>query len=227
MPWVLLYRMSKIIQAPCLEFWSGFLFSGERQYPYPYEDYINQGLGPSFLLSCTLSHPTLYSLVPSSTDQLYFNFFWIIFVPFRTCSLLVSTLSPPLPHFSAELFLTSYVRCSCSLHISPYLHTLSLLSKFSIVPASFHSALCQCSSQITKAVSEISLTRALDLLKCRFFFTIEKAYAVFSECYFKLEGDLHTDTTQECFCKIVTVMKYLSVCFSFNTSNNKAKQQVL
>lgn len=74
--------------------------------------------------------PTLYSLVPSSTDQLYFIFFWIIFVPFRTCSLLVSTLSPPLPHFSAELFLTSYVQCSCSLHISPYLNTFSLLSKF-------------------------------------------------------------------------------------------------
>lgn len=142
MPWVLLYRMSKIIQAPCLEFWSGFLFSGERQYPYPYEDYINQGLGPSFLLSCTLSHPTLYSLVFSSTDQLYFIFFWIIFVPFRTCSLLVSTLSPssPLlcwafPHFLCSVLLfTAYFPLSKYIEPPKQIFHCSSFFSLSIVP---------------------------------------------------------------------------------------------
>lgn len=110
------------------------------------------------LLHTVLPHPILTS-AQFHRPALFHFFFWIIFIPFRTCSLLVSTLSPPLPHFSAELFLTSYFPCSCSLHISPYLNTFSLLSKFSIVPASFHSALCQCSSQTTNAVSEIFLTR--------------------------------------------------------------------
>lgn len=91
------------VKPPCLHTWSSEVASSSLG-----KDSIlmkttsTRRLGPSFLLSFTMPHPTLYSPVPSSTDQLFF-FFWIILVPFRTCSLLGYTLLPPLPHFSAEL----------------------------------------------------------------------------------------------------------------------------
>lgn len=157
MPWVLLYKMSQTILPPCLEFWSGLLFSGERQYPY--EDYVNQGAWSFLPSQLHTAQPHLPSPVPSSTDQLFVLFSQSFLPPL---GLAVSWFPHSFPLFPTSLQsfpLNSYFQCSCSLHISSYLNTFSPLSKVSFVPASFHSALCQCSSQTTNAVSEISLTR--------------------------------------------------------------------
>lgn len=61
--------------------------------------------GGLVLPSLSVAHcPTPPTLTSAQFHRPAFYFiFSIILAPFRTCSLLVSTLFPPLPHFSAEL----------------------------------------------------------------------------------------------------------------------------
>lgn len=68
------------------------------------------------------------------------------------------TLSPSSPLLCRAFphFLCSVLLFTAYFPLSKYIQPPKQIS---IVPASFHSALCQCSSQITKAISEISLTR--------------------------------------------------------------------
>lgn len=160
----LFYKMSQTILPRCLD--SEVACSSLGKDSLLRKTMMTRGLGACFPFSCTLPQSTPNSPVPSPTAQLLV-FFLYHTVPFRTRASWFPYSFPIFPTSLHDFLLNSYsyFQCHCSFHNVSHLNTFSLLTKFSIITASFHSALCQCSSPTTKRISEIALTQGSQPLK--------------------------------------------------------------